>query len=155
MISAVVGDELRGDCDRFGCVNLEVGTRAKKLLVAQSIRLNVTSILVAQALETIWAIVTTISTFTPSLALSGAGMHGVCSADGICLPDVDFCATTTILACASIDIGFAWLPILHVGLTIDEFQIMWALCITISKAILCTCIAVLALATISIHLHKV
>merc|ERR1719453_1509497 len=64
VIGAIVGDELCGHCDRLSAVNLEVGAWTIEVVRAQPVRLNVTTILVTNAAETVLAIVTTVNTLT-------------------------------------------------------------------------------------------
>jgi len=60
LISAIISDELSRDSDWLCAVNLEVGARTKKVLVAQAVGLDVTAILVTQTLEAVRTIVATI-----------------------------------------------------------------------------------------------
>jgi len=62
VVGAIVGDELRGHRDGLGAVNLEVGAWAEEIVGAQPVRLDVTTVLVAQAAEAVLAIVAAINT---------------------------------------------------------------------------------------------
>merc|ERR1719230_186218 len=78
MISAIACDELRGHSDRLCAVNLEVRAWTKEVVCAQPVRLDVTTVLVAHATESIFTIVTTISALAAGLLSGRATMHGVC-----------------------------------------------------------------------------
>merc|ERR1712127_324905 len=134
MISAIICDELCGDRDRLGAVNLEVGSWTEEVVGAQPVWLDVATVLVAEALEAVLTVVTTVRAVTASLLTWRARVHRVSSGNLVCLP---------------------WDPILHVGLTVDELQVMRALGIAITKAHLGTGVAVLGFSTIRIHLYKV
>merc|ERR1712216_858055 len=82
-------------------------------------------------------------------------MHCKSSVVLVGLPNVDLSAATPILASSRVGVGCTRLPTLNIGLTIDELEIVGALGITISSAILGTSISIFCLATICIHLHKV
>jgi len=155
-VSVVLCDELCCDLNRLGGVNLEVGTRTKKVLHTKTIGLHVTTILVADALESLTGcIIAAISSFASGLAATFARVHGEGRAVLVGLPNIDLRAAAPELAGSSIWVGVAWLPTFHIGLTIDELEIMRALSITITHAIFGTSISILGLATISIHLHKI
>ena len=155
MVTAIACDELCCDLDWLGAVNLEVRSWAKEVVRAQPVRLDVTAVLVTHALETVFAVVTTVRAFTSSLAIDRAGMHCVGRCHFVCLPNVDLRAANSAFAGACIWIGVAWLPSFHVSFIIDEFQVMGALSIAVSQAHLCSSVAILALAAICIHLQKV
>merc|ERR1712070_1033127 len=76
-VGAIVCDELRGHCDGLSAVNLEVGAWTKEVVSAQSVRLDVTTVLVTQAAEAIFTIVTTVLAVATSLLSRGARMHRV------------------------------------------------------------------------------
>ena len=82
-------------------------------------------------------------------------MHSVGRAYFVGFPDVNLRAAAPILAATSIDIRFTGIPIVIVGFTIDELHVMRALSITVAKAKFGASIALLALATIPVHLDKV
>merc|ERR1712032_342838 len=107
---AFSSDELGCDSDWLRAVNLEVRTRAKKVLVAQTVGLHVAPVLVAQTLESVCAVVATICARASLLHTLRAGMHRVCSTDLVCFPDVNFCAATSILSSSCIGVGLTWLP---------------------------------------------
>jgi hypothetical protein len=68
MVGSISSDELRSHGDWLGAVNLELGSSTKEIVDTQPVGLNVTSILVAQAVETVVAlIVAAILTFAASL----------------------------------------------------------------------------------------
>jgi len=155
MVAAIICDELCGDLDWLCAVDLEIRTWAEEIVHAQPVSLHVTAILVAHTLEAVIAIVAAICTLTSRLSIHRARMHGVGRRHLVCLPDIDLGAASAVLASACVWISVAWLPSFHVRFAVDEFQVMWALGITVSQAHLSTCIAIFAFAAISIHLHKI
>jgi len=155
-VGVVLCDELCCDLNRLGGVNLEVGTRTKKVLHTKTIGLHVTTILVADALESLTGcIVATISSFASGLTATFAGVHGEGRAVFVGLPNIDLRAAGSILASSSVCVSFTWLPAFHIGLAINELEVVRALSITVTHAIFGTSISILRLATISIHLHKI
>merc|ERR1719502_821738 len=155
MITAIIGDELCGDSDWLGAVDLEVGSWTKEIVDAQPVWLDVATVLVAEALEAILTVVTAVSAVTAGLLTWRARVHGVSSSHLVCLPQVNLCAATSVLASACVLVCFTWDPLLHVGLTVDELQVMGALGIAVTETHLGAGVAVLGFATIGIHLHKV
>jgi hypothetical protein len=82
-------------------------------------------------------------------------VQGESGADLVGLPNIDLSAAGAILAVSCIGVSGTGLPTFRISFTIDELQITGALGITVAESILGTSISVLALATISFHLHKV
>jgi hypothetical protein len=155
-VSVILSDELCCDLNWLGGVNLEIGAWTEELLVSKTIRLHIAAILVTDTLESVTGcIVTAVNTFTLSLSVSLARVHGESRAVLVRLPDVNLSAATSVLAGSRVGVGGTWLPTFNIGLTIDELEIVWALGITIPSAILGTSISILCLAAVSIHLHKV
>ena len=58
-VSAILSDELSGDCERLRGVHFELWTRSTECLMAKTHALNVKAILVTDILETIFTIVPT------------------------------------------------------------------------------------------------
>ena len=54
-----------------------------------------------------------------------------------------------------VGIGVIGFPVLHVGLTVDGFEVLWTLGITTAQTEFRTSIAILALVAICTHLNKV
>merc|ERR1711871_342142 len=151
VVSAILGDELRGDLNRMARVNGEIRPRSPELPLAKTVWLDVTTVLVTHALEAVWAVVTAISSFTAGLFLDIAGVHGVCGGNFVRLPDVDLSAASAVLSSSGIDIGLGWHPILHIGLTVDPLQVVRALGIAVAHAVLGPSIAVAACTAIFLH----
>ena len=120
----------------------------------ETVGLHVTPILVTDTLETISPIVSTISP-SASIILLGTSMHRESCGDAVGFPQINFSAARSILARSSIGVSLRWLPVLHIGLAINEFDVMRALSITIPCSILGTSSTERTLATILLHLHKV
>jgi hypothetical protein len=77
MVAAIICDELCGDLDWLCAVYLEIRTWAKEIVHAQSVRLDVTAVLVAHTLEAVLAIVAAIRTLASRLPIDRACVHGV------------------------------------------------------------------------------
>ena len=56
MIGAIIGDELCGHRDGLGAVNLKVGARTEEVVSAQPVWLDIGTVLVANAAETVLTI---------------------------------------------------------------------------------------------------
>jgi hypothetical protein len=156
IVGAVFCDELRGDRDRLLGVDFVIGSRTPELGVFahETVGLQVASIFITDTFETIGAIVATVGSGASNVVL-GASMHGEGSRDAVCLPQIDLSAASSILASSCVGVSLGWFPILHIGLAIDEFQIMWALSITVSGSILSTGSIELTLTSIFLHLNEV
>merc|ERR1719487_922786 len=157
LISAIISDELSGHCDWLGAVNCEIFANAPEFFLLQTVWLDVTTILVTHTFESVFTIVTTVSAFASVLFIigSGTGMHGESGATVVGFPQINLCATRTIPSSACILISFAWAPILLIGLVIDPLEVMWALRITIARAILGTRIPMARSTSILVHRHKI
>jgi hypothetical protein len=119
-VSAVFSDELSGDSNWLCAVTCVFGTRTEEFCVSKTVGLNVATILVTDAIESLaLGIVTTILAMAASLSFHFARVHGESSAVPVRLPDVNFRAAGSVVAKACIVIGVAGLPVFDVGLTLD------------------------------------
>lgn len=73
------------------------------------------------------------------------------------LPDIEFGATGSVVACTRVFVLRAGLPVLTVCSPIDELHVMGALCITVPSTVFSSSLVIrmLTLTTISSHLNEV
>ena len=71
----------------------------------------------------------------PVLTIDGAGVSSVGLGLAVALPDVHLGAAGAVLAGARVDVSLGWCPVLHVGLSVDELDVVRALSITVTSAI--------------------
>ena len=86
-----------------------------------------------------------------ALAQIGTESHGHL----VGLPNVNFCAAASILSSACVFVGVAGHPVLHVGLSVDDLQVMRLMGCRMTKPKLRSCVAVLAFSAVGVHLDKV
>lgn len=83
-------DELRDNRDFLGAV--DSAALSEKVLVAQAVSLNITTVLVTHAFEAVIILVTAVVTLTTRMTINAASMRGVCGADAVRFPYVHLCA---------------------------------------------------------------
>jgi hypothetical protein len=97
-----------------------------------------------------------LSTFSTLASLSsghGTWMSSISFRDRVGLPDIHFSAAGSILSSSSIWVSRGWLPSSRVSFSINEFNVLWALSITVSSSELCTGFVTFIFTHTSIFLH--
>mmetsp|Transcript_61394 Transcript_61394/g.190297 ORF Transcript_61394/g.190297 Transcript_61394/m.190297 type:complete len:520 (-) Transcript_61394:182-1741(-) len=165
-VCPIVGQELRHDGDGLRGVDLEVGARTVEVLVAKPEVVVITTVFVADALVAAAAIALCFSAALAvgrrvpaleALALQRPLVVASVRREGrgvlVGLPDVHLGA-----ADAPVPLGppLLLVPTLEIGRALDEFHVVRALRVAVSRAQLCARRVVpLALLAILIHLHEV
>lgn len=155
-VAVVVGNELSDNSDWLGAVNVEVGSSSIEVSDTGSEWVEVTAILVADAVVSIMLIITAGSLVRAFvLSFDSAWMSSVSSRDFVALPDVHLGAAVSILADSGIWISWRWLPSIAVGDAINELDITWALSITVSSTVVSSGFVGIAKVSSLVHINEV
>lgn len=105
---SVSGDEL-GDDGELGA-GIDGHPLAEERLVAHTVRVEIATVLVADAVVPVIGIVTALGARATSLSLGRANVRGVGSGVEVAFPDIHFTATCAVLARPGVDIVGRWFP---------------------------------------------
>lgn len=158
VVSAVTGNELSNHLEGLGGVDLIVLVGAVEGLVTHAVRVEVATVFVTNSILALsLVVVAAINTFAAIVAWFVARVGSELSGETVGLPNVHFCAASTIVAAARVAIFGGRSPVLAVGLAIDPLHIMRALCVAISSSILgpSLVIRVRGFSPIGFHLDEV
>ena len=150
----VTRDELSYDLERFCRVHIKTSSRTEKVLGTHSVRIEITSILITQSLESLArGVVSTI--LTTAFRGTGRGTHvrGDRTGSGVRFPDIHLRTTTSELSNTSVT--STRIPSLTVRFTVDELDIMRALRVAVSSSVLGSCQIRAGHSTVLSHLNKV
>jgi hypothetical protein len=117
---------------------------------------EIASVLVAEALVAAVAISARAGVGALLETRALARVRGVCSGDGVGLPDIHLGAASTNLTGSRIRVGVGWVPAFNVGLAVDELDVVGTLRITVTGSELGSGLVVaLAHSTVGGHLDEV
>lgn len=122
-------DELGNDGHLLLGVELLAG--AVEVLDAHAVAVEVTAVLVADALVAVIA-VTTVSASAGCDTRTLAGVGGICGGDGVGLPDIHLSAAGASVTLTSVGVVLGAVPALDVGLAVDPLDVVGALSVTVS-----------------------
>jgi len=162
IISTISGQKLRHLRHRFRRVHGKSRSLAIKRLVSHPERIDVATIFVTHALVAFTFVsVTTFDAFTSQLAglsIHTAWMRSICCCHAVGFPNVHLRTASAIFAPPHVVIFIFGIrcPINCVGFTVNEFDVVRALCIAIPSAIFGTSLVVAkALPTLLVHFDKI
>lgn len=153
-ISAIGRDKLGNHRHWLG--GIKHHTWSVERLISHAERIEIATILIAYSAVPVIAI-TTISTVAPSLTIYAAWVGSVSVRNGVGFPDIKFRAAGSVQPRSGVGVGGGWGPVYNVGLSVDELDVVWALCIAIPSSIHSSCLICRKLrkSTVSVHFHKV
>ena len=140
---------------RVDCIR---ASRTVEILVAQTIRVDITAIPVCRGNVSVTILCTTFRvTIADVLPLFCAWVGGESCGHGVSFPQIHLCATSTQRASATVVIGVAGvhLPILDIRLTLHELDVASALPIAVTSPVGCTSFVGTSRVSSAVHLHKV
>jgi hypothetical protein len=149
-VGSIGGDELGNNGDWFGGINSLVWTI--EIFDTSSIWVKIATIFIADTLVSVGTL-TARKSFTHQLSFDVTWMSSVCLCHVVGLPDIHLCAARSEFSSSGIWVGLGWVPANGVSLSIDEFNILWALGITISSSVSGTGVIVSVFIFTSIFLH--
>jgi len=156
IVRTVCGNPLGDNSDRFSSIKSVLAGISEESVISHSEGVEVASIFVTDSTIAV-ATVTTFSTFATVLSVNGAYVRSVGSRDRVGFPNVHFITASTIVSDSRVWIVGAWFPLLAVGLSVDPFEIVRALRVTVTSTIFSTSLVgwVFAQASILLHFYEV
>lgn len=112
-------------------LGVELGSRTVEVLDAHAVAVEVTAVLVANAVVAVIA-VTAVGASACYDARALAGVRGVGGGDGVGLPDIHLGAACTCVTLAGVGVVLRAVPALDVGLAIDPLDVVGALGVAVS-----------------------
>ena len=156
-ICSVVGEELSNNLEFLGGVNLELAAWSIESAFSMSEGGEIATIFVADArVSLILGVITAVGSFA-SLSIGSARMSSESLRDAVSFPDVELHAAGSVFTASCVGVRWAWVPPFGVSFTIDEFNVVWALGITISNTVVSTglVIWICSFSTIGWHLSEI
>ena len=151
-----MSEELSDNSEWLLSVDSEIASWSVESLVSVSEGGKITSVLIADSLESIaLVVITAILSFASCELFNGARMGSECLRDAVSLPDVELHAARSVFASSGVRVRFAWIPSFFVSFSIDEFDVMRALSITVSNTVLSSSLVVSSASSILWHLREV
>jgi hypothetical protein len=158
-VGAIGGQKLCHYSHRLCGINCETRALTIECFVAHPEGVNVASVLVTHALVALTlVIVAALDAFAPQLATHSARVRSVRCSHAVGLPNIHLCATRSVLPSTHVVVFVIRIriPINDVGLTVDELDIVRALRIAITGAVVGTGLIVSeALASVVVHLNEI
>jgi len=148
-------DKLGYNCKGFGTIDELV--RTEEGLITHTPRVKVTTIFIADSIITMIRVITTLGSFTSGLSFYVTDVWSNGSSGRVGFPYVHFSTTGSVVTSTRVRIIRRWFPVNNVGFTVNEFNIVGALGITVSSSVLSSGLVerIFRHSTISRHLYKV
>jgi len=149
-IGTVSSDELGNNLKWLGGINSLAWTI--EVFDTSSVWVKIATIFIADTFVSVGTL-TAFKSFAGELSINSTRMSSESFSHVVGLPDIHLGAARSVLSSSGIWVGLGWVPANGVSLSIDEFNILWALGITISSSVSGTGVIVSVFIFTSIFLH--
>jgi len=149
-VGSIGSDELGNNGHWLGGINSLVWTI--EIFDTSSVRVEIATIFIADTFVSIGTL-SARKSLAHQLSIDLTWMSSESLSHVVGLPDIHLSAARSEFSSSGIWVGLGWVPANRVSFSIDEFNILWALSITISSSVGGTSLIVCVLSFTSIFLH--